>query len=90
MEIFQNAVTWTLYNRISIKTTASRGLTNEESMDNILQYYNKTQIATICDVQPKTVYNWFKNINMPYWALYKLGFRIPDKPESIELTEPQK
>lgn len=57
-------------------------------MEKILQYYSKTQIADICEVPQKTVYNWFKCKNMPYWALERLGFRVPDKPDIVELTKP--
>ena len=45
-------------------------------MNKLLEKYTKLRIAEICEVQPKTVHNWFVKNNMPFWALEKLDFHI--------------
>jgi hypothetical protein len=45
-------------------------------MNKILKHYTKLRIAEICEVQPKTVHNWFVKDNMPHWAIDRLGFTI--------------
>ena len=48
------------------------------NMNKLLKKYTKLKIAELCGVQPKTVHNWFKKKNIPFWAIEKLGFEIKD------------
>jgi hypothetical protein len=34
----------------------------------------RKDIAEICEVSAKTVYNWFKFETMPLWAIKKIGY----------------
>lgn len=47
-------------------------------MNKLLIKYTKLRIAELCEVQPKTVHNWFKKNNIPHWAIEILGFTIED------------
>ncbi len=48
-------------------------------MNKILEKYSKVEIASICGVTLRTVYNWFNLSTMPISAIEKLGFKVVEK-----------
>lgn len=56
-------------------------------MKKILKTHTREEIAKICEVSPKTVYNWTKLDTIPLRAIKKLGFDLKKLHKPINKAE---